>query len=214
MKRLAYAILALASSACSSEHTARVYPEGEVVDAPAPLYPAGPYQLLKDYVVPDLCFKGYRDGIKDYPDGKPPLVQICLHDFWDPDGSRGINAVFIAENAEWCSPCNQLASRLDNLDATYHARGGRFMTVVAESASPAGTPATQSTLDAWVHKYKLVVDAAIDPDHTLMPRGAGVPTMFLIDPRTMKIVRVNPGLDFSVGASPVGFEDLLKKNGG
>src|SRR5215468_5049038 len=51
----------------------------------APAYPDGPYDYLhKGDVFPNIHFQGYRDGVGAWTD-------FTMSDFWDPDGSKGIN---------------------------------------------------------------------------------------------------------------------------
>ena len=57
-------------------------------------YPAPPYGKTEGKVIPNLVFKGYRDGAGDWTD-------IAMGDYYDPDGKRGITAIKIEMAAAW-----------------------------------------------------------------------------------------------------------------
>lgn len=57
-------------------------------------YPAGPYGKTAGTTIPNITWKGYRDGTGDWTD-------ISLLDYYDPDGSRGITALLIETAAQW-----------------------------------------------------------------------------------------------------------------
>ncbi|MBL8718437.1 MAG: hypothetical protein JNL79_20825 [Myxococcales bacterium] len=66
---------------------------------PAPEYPAGPYGKTVGQTAPNLCFKGYRDGVAGKEKGE--WTDICLGDYYDPDGTRGIRAIRLGGAALW-----------------------------------------------------------------------------------------------------------------
>ena len=57
-------------------------------------YPAAPYGKTVGATIPNLKYKGYRDGVGDWTD-------IAMLDYYDPDGSRGIKAIKIEMAAVW-----------------------------------------------------------------------------------------------------------------
>lgn len=66
---------------------------------PPPEYPAGPYGKTVGQTAPNLCFKGYRDGVAGKDKGE--WTDICLGDYYDPDGTRGIRAIRLGGAALW-----------------------------------------------------------------------------------------------------------------
>ena len=62
--------------------------------APALEYPPGPYGKAVGNVLPNLTWDGYRDGTGEW-------TKLSLLDYYDPDGSRKINAIKIGAAALW-----------------------------------------------------------------------------------------------------------------
>lgn len=62
--------------------------------APPLTYPEGPYGKAVGSVIPNLEWEGYRDGTGEW-------TKVSLLDYYDPDGSRGINAIKIGGAALW-----------------------------------------------------------------------------------------------------------------
>jgi len=67
---------------------------GEEDTAPPLTYPEGPWGKAVGSVIPNLSWMGYRDGTGEW-------TKISLLDYYDPDGSRGINAIKIGAAALW-----------------------------------------------------------------------------------------------------------------
>ena len=94
----------------------------------------------------------------------------------------------------------------------YKSRGAKFLNALIENTSSG--PATQSTVDSWVSAFKINFDVAADPSRALLPSGGiALPHQCLIDPRTMKVVKVWEGADPSASSVP-GLDALLTTNGG
>jgi hypothetical protein len=198
--------------ACSSSNT----PNGvastatdamsDVATQPAPLtYPDGPYGLAKGNVFPNLRFKGYREAKGEWTD-------IQMLDYYDPDASRGINAIYITVSAEWCPVCKEDAKVLPYwYESHYRPRGARFITSILETYDR--RPATQAAVDAWVSAYSPNFDIVADPEATTFPETfTALPVNFEIDPRTMVVFRVfNNGSEFTRGIP--GLDLLLDQNG-
>lgn len=201
----------LLSSACSSSNPPNAVPATDtgttedVATQPAALtYPEGPYGLARGNVFPNLQFKGYRDGKGEWTD-------IRMLDYYDPDGSRGINAIYITVSAEWCPVCKEDAKVLPDWYTThYKPRGARFITSILETGDR--KPATKAAVDAWVSLYKPNFDIVADPDAETFPDSfTALPVNFEIDPRTMTVFRVfNNGAEFTRGIT--GLDLLLDQN--
>jgi hypothetical protein len=198
--------------ACSSSKTQSSVPTTEtdaiVADTatePAALtYPEGPYGLAKGNVFPNLQFKGYRDGKGEWTD-------IQMLDYYDPDGSRGIHAIYITVSAEWCPVCKEDAKVFPDWYTThYKPRGARFITSILETADR--KPATRAAVDAWVAAYKPNFDIVADEREETFPPGfTALPVNIEINPRNMVVFRVfNNGAEFTRGIP--GLDLLLDQN--
>jgi hypothetical protein len=175
--------------------------------APPPTgdYPAGPYGYSTGATFPNVSFAGYRNGAGAW-------VTISMADYYDPTGDRHVNALFLDVSASWCSACRAEASGLAAMATKYAPRGGKIMTALIENES--SSPATQTTVDNWVSSFDVNYDIVADgKSDSLGSGGVGLPHNYVIDPRTMKIVKIVEG---SSGGTtlPGGYETLLTKNGG
>lgn len=125
---------------------------------------------------------------------------ISLSDYSDPDGSRGINALFVDQSAAWCDVCQGLAQQLSQNLGGWRSQGIHLLTLITQATDR--TPATVSTAVAWKQHFMLNGAAvAADPDVSLRTtvgeQFAPYPYQVVIDPRTMQIVSVNAGWDGS-----------------
>ncbi len=66
---------------------------------PPPTYPAGPYGRAVGQTYPNLCFKGYRDGVAGKAAGK--WETICLGDYYDPSATKNVRAIRLIAGALW-----------------------------------------------------------------------------------------------------------------
>jgi hypothetical protein len=173
-------------------------------------YPVGPYGFVTGQVFPNITLQGYVGGAG-------PWTTITTKDYFDVDGSKGIDALMITIGAPWCAGCTAEGASLPDLYRNkYEALGARFLAAIVQDAS--SKPATQSTVDAWVKSYKTNYDIAADPDlltvHLEGSGGSGslaLPYDYVIDPRTMRIKAIDAGIA-SYGATIPGLDDVLKKN--
>lgn len=68
---------------------------GATEDTAPPLeYPPGPYGKAVGAVLPNVTWEGYKDGTGEW-------TKLSLLDYYDPDGTRGINAIKIGGAALW-----------------------------------------------------------------------------------------------------------------
>jgi hypothetical protein len=74
------------------------------------------------------------------------------------------------------------------------------------------SPATKATVDLWISTYKLNHDVCADPTESLAGGGSiGLPYNVIVDPRTMKVVKIIEGDGPSVEST---INALVKTNGG
>jgi hypothetical protein len=195
--------------ACAPHHdlpkAGAVDAEPIVDGAPNAAYPAGPYGFERDSVMTDAEFEGYFDG-------KAPWGKVAIHDYYDPDGAKGIRALLFVGAGRWCPICENVAkSLLPEMQTKYAARGLRIVHVLREWANPTDI-ATRERADEWRELFKITYDNVIDPKRASLTWGSDVPMYLLVDPRTMKVVRRGESM-WSTGDYP-GVQTLIVANGG
>jgi hypothetical protein len=183
-------------------------------DAGKCAYPAGPYGTqVGDLVDGSLTWAGYVDDA-----GQP--TNVTMADYYDCDGSKGINAVLVDESAVWCADCiNEAMQIAPMLSAQWKTEGVKLLVLMAQNANTTNPgPATlQDALD-WRNEFALVTGTTVcaDPQWTERTWGIppssgaenGFPTNTVVDPRTMRIVAIQPASVFGT------VDNLAKANGG
>ena len=172
------------------------YAGGSGLEAPSGStanYPAGPYGVRVGSTLADASFFGY--GSAD----DRTLKLVSFHDFYDPDGSKGIKLIYFSAGAIWCPPCNTEASDLalatGAADLTKRL-GVAFVQNLTQGARETSTlPATETDLGAWLTRHKLPFPVFLDPARKLdiYFDANGIPFGMLIDPRTMTILKTTDG---------------------
>ncbi len=220
---IAFFSLSLAIAACSSAKNdpAPVTPapdtgtppeedSGPVEDtAPPPwaTYPEGPYGLDKGKIFPPLETEGYKGG----EGGTWGALKMI--DYYDPDGTRGVYAILVVVSAEWCGPCREEAKTLPSFYTNlYKPRGAQFLSLMIENADATHSPATQATVDRWNKAFHPNFDIGLDSDKAALPPSWAIPRNYIINPRDMRIYRVNVGTNPDATSVP-GLSVLLSANG-
>ena len=157
--------------------------------APACVYPAGPYgRAAGDTLAPTLKWQGYLEEATQ-------SSEVLVTDYYDCDGSKGIDAVLFDVSATWCGACQAEAMDLPGKMTTWKSDGIRVVTLMIEDE--AGDPATVATAEQWKAQFKLETIATLaDPDASLVELvggGIGLPYQVVVDPRTMKITSTQEG---------------------
>jgi hypothetical protein len=142
-------------------------------------------------VDPSLAWQGYVDDAGT-------ATQVGVADFYDCDGSKGVRALVLDESATWCPDCQREAQTVGPLLATkWESEGAHRVTLMAQDQL--GKAASLDTALSWRNEYSLTTGAVCaDPQWTLKlwggasSSGNGFPTDVVIDPRTMKIVSIQP----------------------
>jgi len=168
---------------------------------PSDDYPTGPYGWKQgDVVDPSLCFDGYVRG-------SPTAGKWCTKAVYDPDGTKGVRAFLLSEIAEWCSVCKSESSTLRSIyESKWKAMGIAVAQNLIENASRG--PSTLATASSWRTTFGATWTIGIDPSR-LVPAGT-MPTVYVVDPRTMKIERVFPGWGSGI---PSVVEAVAARNG-
>jgi hypothetical protein len=136
-------------------------------------YPSGPYGTnVGDVVDPTLSWQGYVG------DASAPST-VAITSYYDCDGTHGVNALLLDESATWCSDCEEEAATISPLvTGKWQTQGVAVVVLMAEDQS--SDPATLGTAQSWRDEYVLTTGAVC------------APTNAVIDPRTMKIVSLQP----------------------
>ena len=179
----------LLASACSSGSGGAAAPSGAATHC---VYPAGPYGTNEgDVVDPSLKWQGFVDDA-----GNP--TTIAIRDYFDCDGSKGVHALVLDESATWCADCaKQSAMVAPLLSAKWKDEGVSLVVLMAQDQQ--GNAASLDTALSWRNEYALTTGAVCaDPAWTMKvwggasASGNGFPMDAVVDPRTMKIVRLQP----------------------
>jgi hypothetical protein len=146
-----------------------------------------------DVVDPSLTWQGY---VGDSAQPSP----VSLRDYYDCDGTRGVRALVLEESATWCGDCAQQASNVAPLaSGAWKSDGIALIILMAQDQQ--GNPADTATALSWRNEFALTSSAVCaDPTWTMKlwgdasssSSGNGFPMTALVDPRTMKIVSLQP----------------------
>ena len=122
---------------------------------------------------------------------------VSIGDFYDCDGSKGVNALLLITSATWCGACQEEASVLEQkTGGAWQGMGIRVVTLMIEDGS--GDPATVATAQAWKDAFGLVTSAVVaDPDISMASSPSfGTPLEVVVDPRTMQVVERQEGYSY------------------
>jgi hypothetical protein len=187
MRRLlAIAALAPITLGCSSSPAPVVEPAPPTQAVTVGTYPDGPYGIhVGDTIPPTFTWSGLAPG------GTPQ--QYASTDFFDPDGTKGINAIVFDSSATWCGACQQEASSLEGIIANnWGPNGVAVITLMVEDGNH--TPSSDiNVAQAWMTDWHLKnVPVALDPKFgfaVYVNGSLGLPYNVLVDPRTMKVIK-------------------------
>jgi hypothetical protein len=153
-------------------------------------YPPGPYGFNKgDIIDGNICLPGYLKG--------GAQGTVCIKDYYDQDGSRGIDALVIMVSAGWCGVCkaqnkampwyvNGSGSPQNGPQALYKNLKIEFLESVVDDVS--GAPASVPFVGVYRSQYDpsglwpWLADGA-----RRIPLGATTPRNYIIDTRKMQI---------------------------
>lgn len=121
---------------------------------------------------------------------------VHVADDYDCDGSRHVNALYINNSSTWCAACVLLAEDLQRRETSWKALGIRVLWLLQEDDNH--NPASMQTVIDWRKRWSLEWNSiAVDDQLALKPDAPGtppLPTLYLVDPRTMQVVDVQFGL--------------------
>ena len=139
-----------------------------------------------------LTWPGYLEGDPN----TSQLNTLSPHQWYDPDGSKSINAVLVITSKYECSACASEAKQLQNLAEDWSSQGlGIKIVVLMTTNSEANGPPTTSSTFQWKSQYGLIgVAVGVDPNFTFSISSAfATPLHTIINPRDMKVVDVQEG---------------------
>jgi hypothetical protein len=192
--------LATTLVACSSAAPPNPNPDPvkPVEPTPVPVYTATDYPQstgtgnMAWQVAADFTWDAFLPGA---PVGQ--TAKVSMKDFYDPDGSRGINALVIITSAEWCGACQAEAQTLENkIRTTWGQDGVMIMELMIENTVKDRTvPEVTAAADRWRAKFGFTdITVGIDPSFHFQQGGTnGLPVNVVIDPRTMTAVQRTDG---------------------
>lgn len=131
----------------------------------------------------DLAWQGYPDGDTTTPE------TVRMIDYYDCDGSRGINAVVVIVSAVWCPICNTEADGYSPMLADWKKQGIELHTQVDQDG--AGKPASLEIALGWKTQHGLADSTVVAaPNGSFKPFKVHFwPFGVLLDPRTFTIVQ-------------------------
>lgn len=148
-------------------------------------YPAGPYGYVAGTVIQNYKFLGWTNPAAVNYTGD--LEPIELADFYDPDGTKGIKALFINASARWCSVCKAEQADIRTQKAKYDGQGVIFLETIFEDANQ--YPSTPTDLAWWTKTFKIDWVAVLDPNNKLSPffDTTATPMNMIVDTKTMTV---------------------------
>ena len=166
-------------------------------------YPAGPYGLNASQIISNMTFVGFRDGAG-------PYTELSLSDYYDPDGAKGIKALYITFGWNGCGACLQEAGNMNTWETDYSGKGVRLLSALHGDLQNQPTfQVTDSTAQDWINTYGITYDVVVDPTYQLNNgvKPTSDPHGWFVDTKTMQITEVYPGAPstplWEMGLSPL-----------
>jgi hypothetical protein len=225
MRSAAFLALALISTSCSSSNepaagsTAPTSDADTNTEAAADAQaddPPAPYGLNVGDTLPPVSMRGRVGGAGE-------LVEIHSRDYYDPDGARGIRALWIGLQVS-CPSCDDAnpwialplftSSAYKSAPWSFAARGGRMLDAIAYMSNGSGTGAVaDKDVDDWIKRFSSTNDVANFGKSKELTPDENLPHCYIVDPRTMKIVDHKTDVLKCKSAVSVVFDRLLVTNG-
>lgn len=138
-----------------------------------------------------LSWKGFPEGKMTSAD----LTNVSIDVWFDPDGTKGINAILFLTSKYECAACakesKELQTRIENWNL--EDKGVKVVVLVINNKTN-GFPDLSSTL-LWKSQYGLLGATVVsDPNITFAVASTfSTPLRTIVDPRKMKVVAVTEG---------------------
>lgn len=190
--RTLFVFAALTVLGCSSSDKSSTGSAGLGEPAPAAkavtacAYPDGPYGFAEGKTIPPtLTWDGLGAG--------GTAITYKSTDFFDCDGTKGINAVVFDSSGQWCGACQQEATQLESyIKTNWGPNGVTIITLMIEDNNH--KPTTDiAVAQEWMKDFHLSnVPVVLDPkfEFAIYTGGSiGLPYNVLVNPRNMQVVK-------------------------
>lgn len=177
----------LGCSSSSSSPLPEVTPEGPGASdrkdagadssAPKPRFPPG------KELDPGLSWEGF-------PKGETEPSTIRLADYHDEDGSKGIHALLLTQDAFSCAFSSTATQEIQARYPGWEASGIELVQlVVYDNRTGKDEPADIESARRWKEQYDASWSVGADPDFTFHEIGHNpLPIQIVVDPRTLTVV--------------------------
>lgn len=175
-----------------------VAPDGEDPGAAVPRlvlpYPAPPYGAARRSTIANYEFFGWSNPSESSFD-TAGARRLSLAEFYDPDGTKGNELLFISAVATWCTVCQQEYRQFQTtgVKEDLTSRGAVFLGTLFENQD--ADPPSFRDLEAWVEAFDVDFPFGADPALKLgvfFDRQA-TPMNMVVDLKTMEILFVQTG---------------------
>ncbi len=156
-------------------------------------WPAGPYGVAPGMTLPEnLSWAGYAEGTNK-------AGTIALKNWYDPSGSKGVDAILVITSQFGCGPCAEEAQTLQGHTVAWKSQGYGIKVLQLVVNDSNGNSPDASAASEWKNQFGLVdIAVGADPNDAMAPGGSyGTPLQTLINPRTMKVISVVEGFSGS-----------------
>lgn len=150
-------------------------------------YPVGPYGVAQGSTLsPSLHWQGFREN-------SSTQENISVQDYFDCDGTKGINAVLFSTVQWYCGACQQEAAELEGLMNSWEPMGIKVVVLLLTGSDD--NPADAQDALQWKNNWGLNRVAVVaDPTFTLVPGSSvGTPQRTVVDPRDMGVYYLQEG---------------------
>ena len=131
--------------------------------------------------------------------GDAAVRRVSIDEFYDCDGSRGLDALLLITSQYDCSNCDREAAELTSRLAGWAAEGLNIAVVSLKIEDPRGAmPATIEGARIWRDRHGLTTSYVVyDPRFSLVAASGsfGTPLQTIVNPRTMQVMDYVMGYD-------------------
>ena len=145
-------------------------------------WPSEPYGVNAGVSLsPSLCWEGYAAW-------SASQTTVSVADYFDCDGSRGINALLITGVKYGCGLCNEYTHALAERASSWQATGIAVILLLLNGLN--GNAPTVADALTYREGYGLDWATSVaDPSFSMSPSGTeSIPQITVIDPRNMKVI--------------------------
>lgn len=169
--------------------------------------------------MPNQAFRGF-----ERPAADRSIHTLTLADLHDPTGGASFppgsswgagkprpKALLLDFAAGWSEVSQaDVGEILPALAEPYARRGGMFMLVMLEGARR-GQAADVPNLFAWLDRHRIAYPAVVDPSLDVARFVDPAPCKVIVDPRTMRIIKIATGRETPGSAFWQAFDALLTR---